>query len=326
MKIVFKVVIQKCEKSKNGFFQKLPDTICVRKEEKSSCTLSVLAKKCFVPKQCKPGKTIKIVVSAEIAQNQNDTSFWEKGVFWHGWKVGFTNCVFEKLCFFFWKHYFYCVFRETQLFKNKNYMLKNRKLMKTSGSFFWTWQKGDLFCLFLFQALMSLCFFLSGKIARVLKMFFFFPSFFGLLWGGLLLVYLGLEGLVVFVFLVFAFLVGVVFVCLLCFVLWLDVVVSVSIFVFFWFLFFCFLEGLRVRWGGSKGPPHLALNPPFMFLCFCFFLFCFCGCFLFFLEGLRVRWGGPKGHLTWPLTILLWFFCVFCLVSVSFFLSFLCFK
>ena len=48
-------------------------TICVRKGEKAafSCTLSVLAKTCLGPKQSNSGKTIKIVVSAEIAQNQN---------------------------------------------------------------------------------------------------------------------------------------------------------------------------------------------------------------------------------------------------------------
>ena len=57
--------------------------------------------------------------------------------------------------------------------------------------------------------------------------------------GWLLLVYLGLEGLGVFVFLGFASLIGVGFVsvCLLCFVLWLDVVVSVSVF-FVCFFFF----------------------------------------------------------------------------------------
>ena len=67
------------------------------------------------------------------------------------------------------------------------------------------------------------------------------------------------------------------------------------LFVSFFFVFLCFLlEGLRVRWGG-KGPPHLALNPPYFFFCFCFLFFV-----LFFWEGLRVRWGGPKGHLTWP--------------------------
>ena len=35
-----------------------------------SCTRSVLAKIFFRPKQCKPGRTIKIVVSAEIAKKQ----------------------------------------------------------------------------------------------------------------------------------------------------------------------------------------------------------------------------------------------------------------
>ena len=78
---------------------------------------------------------------------------------------------------------------------------------------------------------------------------------------------------------------------------------------FFFFLFFClfffvcfflvvFFGGFKgqVRW--PKGPPHLALNPPYFFFCFCFLFFVLF--FLFFLEGLRVRWGGPKGHLTWP--------------------------
>ena len=68
---------------------------------------------------------------------------------------------------------------------------------------FWTWQKG-VFCLF-FQALMLLwfAFCVSGKVGRVLK-FLVFPSFGGFV-GWLILVYLGLEGLGVFVFLVFVF-------------------------------------------------------------------------------------------------------------------------
>ena len=76
-----------------------------------------------------------------------------------------------------------------------------------------------------------------------------------------------------------------------------------SCFVFFSFFLFCFVVfflcvfflGFKghVRW--PEGPPHLALNPPYLFFVLC--LFCF---FVFFLEGLRVRWGGPKGHLTWP--------------------------
>ena len=55
------------------FCQKLPDTICVRKGDKKrafSCTLSVLAKIFFGPKQCKAGNAIKIGVSAEIAKKQ----------------------------------------------------------------------------------------------------------------------------------------------------------------------------------------------------------------------------------------------------------------
>ena len=69
----FKVVIQKSEKAKKWIFSKNCLTLFVSGREKKRsflCTLSVLAKNFFGPKQCKPGKTIKIVVSAEIAQNQ----------------------------------------------------------------------------------------------------------------------------------------------------------------------------------------------------------------------------------------------------------------
>ena len=58
----FKVVIQKCEKSKKDFFfRKLADTICVRKGEKRafSMQLSVLAKIFFGPEQCKARNTVK---------------------------------------------------------------------------------------------------------------------------------------------------------------------------------------------------------------------------------------------------------------------------
>ena len=73
-----------------------------------------------------------------------------------------------------------------------------------------------------------------------------FPVFWASL-GWLLLVYLCLEGLGVVVFLVFGYLLGVGFVsvCLLCFVLLLDVVVSVYVLflcVFYFIsLFFCFV-------------------------------------------------------------------------------------
>ena len=54
----------------------------------------------FGPKQCKAENTIKIGVSADIAKkNKNDTFFGKKVFFDMVEKVGFTNCVFEKLCF-----------------------------------------------------------------------------------------------------------------------------------------------------------------------------------------------------------------------------------
>ena len=63
-----------------------------------------------------------------------------------------------------------------------------------------------------------------------------------------------------------------------------------SFFFFFCFfvcfvLFLCFFGGFKghVRW--PEGPPHLALNHPYLFFVL-FFFFCF---FVVFLEGLRVR-------------------------------------
>ena len=86
------------------------------------------------------------------------------------------------------------------------------------------------------------------------------------------------------------------FLCFLCYFLFFFSLFCFWVFVFlggFCFFCFCFLfEGFKgqVRW--PEGPPHLALNPPYLF---------FGGVLLFFgvfLEGLRIRWGGPKGHLT----------------------------
>ena len=68
---------------------------------------------------------------------------------------------------------------------------------------------------------------------------FFFPVFWAL-WGGFFLFIWVWKVWMFFVFLVFAFIFGVGFVsvCLLCFVLWLDVVASVSVF-FVVSVFFC---------------------------------------------------------------------------------------
>ena len=51
------------------------------------------------PNQCKPGNTTEIVVSAQISQNQKWHLFLKKVFFDMVEKVGFTNFVFEKLCF-----------------------------------------------------------------------------------------------------------------------------------------------------------------------------------------------------------------------------------
>ena len=90
---VFKVVLPKCEKSKkNGFLAKIAwHYLCQEGRKNAHFRAHYLFwPKCFFgPKQCKSRKTIKIVVSAEIVQNQKWHLFFGKGVFWHGWKSGF---------------------------------------------------------------------------------------------------------------------------------------------------------------------------------------------------------------------------------------------
>ena len=142
-----------------------------------------------------------------------------------------------------------------------------------------------VFCGFVFRGfnIKRFVFGVSGIVTKVLKMLVF-PCFGGFS-GWLIFVHLGLEGLGVFVFLVFVFLFCVAFVSVLFalfLVLRLDVVVLLFFVVFFLLFFlFCFFGGFKgqVRW--PEGPPHLALNPPY-FICFCFFVF-FCFFFVFFL-------------------------------------------
>ena len=118
---------------------------------------------------------------------------------------------------------------------------------------------------------------------KVLKMLVF-PSVLGFFGGWFILLYiLDLEGLGVFVFLVFVF----VFMCCFCFCFvcfWFVgglffgvgscfdfvffVVLFLLFFLFFLFFFFCFFWS-QVRW--PKGPPHLALNPPYFLFRFVFF-------------------------------------------------------
>ena len=209
----------------------------------------------FGPKQCKPGKTIKIVVSAEIAPNQKWHFFFAKGVFDMGEKAGFTNCVFEKLCFS--ENTIFIVFSAKHSFsKTKTVCWKNRKFMKNSGLFLnmakWC------FLGLLSEVLMLLWFVFGvfGIVPEVLNMFVVFPVL-GFLWGGLFFFILGLEGLGVFVFFVF----------------------FVFVFVLFLFLFclfcFCFVVGLFWCWF------LVCFSFCFFFCFFCFF--CFFSFFLFFV-------------------------------------------
>ena len=69
----FKVVIQKCEKSKKWIFSKNCLTLFVSGREKKTRIFVhtiCFGQNFFGPKQCKAGNTIKIGVSAEIAQKQ----------------------------------------------------------------------------------------------------------------------------------------------------------------------------------------------------------------------------------------------------------------
>ena len=109
--------------------------------------------------------------------------------------------------------------------------------------FFW-----GFFGVLILKGLFLVCLALFQKCSKCL----FFPVGGGVL-GWLIVVHLGLEGLGVFVFLVFVFLCCVAFVSVLFalfLVLWLDVVVL--FFLLFFVVFCCFFvlffwEGLRVR-------------------------------------------------------------------------------
>ena len=75
------------------------------------------------------------------------------------------------------------------------YVEQNRKFMKNSGLFL---NMAKWFFLgFFFEVLMLLwCLFgMSGIVPKMLNMFVFFSQFWGFLWGGFILVDLGLEGL-----------------------------------------------------------------------------------------------------------------------------------
>ena len=99
-KTVFKVVIQKCEKSKKWIFSKNCLTLCVSGRGKNAhfrAHYLFWPKDFLGPKQCKPGNTIKYSgFSGDCPKPKMTPFFFEKGVFDMGEKVGFTNCAVCK--------------------------------------------------------------------------------------------------------------------------------------------------------------------------------------------------------------------------------------
>ena len=124
------MVIKKWGKWTNGFFAKIARHY-LRQEGRRitalSCTRSVLATKVLGPTQPKPGKTMKIVVSAEIAENQKWHLFLKRVFFGMFEQVDFTNCKFGSCLWL--KTLFYCVFGKTQHLQKKC-MLKIQRLWK----------------------------------------------------------------------------------------------------------------------------------------------------------------------------------------------------
>ena len=247
-------------------------------------THSLFWPKFFGPKQCKPGSTIKIVVSAEIAQHQKwHLFFWKRCLLiWVKKWVLLTVFLKSRVFLFFRKHYFYSVFSKHSSCNTKIVCWKNRKLWKIVGCF-WTWKKVLYGCSFSGCNVIVVCFLCVWWGWKSVKMLvFYFPSFLGFV-GWIVLVYLGFEGLGVFVFLAFFFFFS--FLCWFCFCFVSVLFLFCFCFVSVLFLFcFCFVSVLFL----------------FCLFWFCWIVFGVVFCFGFLLEVLRVRWGGPKGHLTWP--------------------------
>ena len=219
-------------------------------------------------------------------------------------KVGFTNCVFVKLCFP--ENTIFIVFSAKHSFsKTKTVCWKNRKFMKNSG-LFWTWQNGVL----------GVCFFVGFNVKKVFWcVWYCFTKVLKILVFPVLGGFSGVDHCCSSGFgrfrcfcvsgVCFSFLSGVCF-CFVCFVLGLVVGCCCFVFlVFFLVVLCCFVGSGEVARRATSLGPKPSLFYLFWF-CFCFslvlfyFFVFFCFLFvLFFLEGLRVRWGGPKGHLTW---------------------------
>ena len=120
----FKVVMQKCEKSKMDFFNCLTLFVSGREKKTHFRAHYLFWPKNFLgPKQCKPGKAIKIVGGfSGNCPKPKMTPFLGKRCFLTWVKKWVLLTVFLKSCVLL-KTLFYSVFRQTQLFRNKICML-----------------------------------------------------------------------------------------------------------------------------------------------------------------------------------------------------------
>ena len=116
IRIAFLKVVNQNEKNeKNDFYQKLPDTICMRKGEEKrafSCTLSVLAKH-FWAQNSESQENYKNSGFSGNCPKPKVTPFFGKKCLLARAKKWFLLTVFLKSCASR-KHYFYSVFNKTQ--------------------------------------------------------------------------------------------------------------------------------------------------------------------------------------------------------------------
>ena len=185
--VFFKGGHRKWEHEKKDFCKNCLTLFESEREKKTAFRAHYLfwPKKFFGPKQRKPGKTLKIVVSAEIVQNLKWHLFFWKRCFWHGWKLGFTNCVFEKLCSS--ENTRFIVFSAKNSSCNKKlYVEKNRKFIQNSGLWSNMAKWCFLVCFWGFNGFV-VCFLCVWYSCKSVKNAIFFPQFSGLLCGGLFL-------------------------------------------------------------------------------------------------------------------------------------------
>ena len=222
---------------KNGFLAKIAWHYLCQEGRKTRIFVHTICfgQNFFWPKKVQSRKNYKNSGFSGNWPKPKMTPFFEKGVFWHGWKVGFTNCVFEKLCFP--ENTIFIVFSAKHSFsKTRTVCRKKQKFMKNSGLFSNMARWGFL-GLFFEVLILKVCFWCVWHCFKSVKNACFFPSLGGFS-GVAHCCSSGFGRFRCFCVSCVCFSFCVVFVSVLFalfLVLWLDVVV-----LFFYFFLFCF--------------------------------------------------------------------------------------